>query len=145
MAPLRPKKMAPSSALRLQPEQRGGVIGVVEHERGGLIDRRRPRAGDQIRLRAQHPRQGSKIQDDVRSFYASCFGWFEKCAACRPHYLPTHRSLNKSFLCSAHEGGTSEVLAAICGRLDLRRVYKPSSVMIMSSSLVDSFRNAMSG
>ena len=59
--------------------------------------------------------------------------------------LPTHRSLNKSFLCSAHEGGTSEVLAAICGRLDLRRVYKPSSVMIMSSSLVDSFRNAMSG
>jgi len=36
----------------LQAEQRGGVIGVVKHERRGLINRCRPRAGSRIRLRA---------------------------------------------------------------------------------------------
>ena len=36
----------------LQSEQRGGMIGIVEHERGGLIDRRRARAGGRVGLRA---------------------------------------------------------------------------------------------
>ena len=39
-------------AERLQAEQRGGVVGVVEHERRGLIDRRRARAGGGIGLGA---------------------------------------------------------------------------------------------
>ena len=38
-------------AERLQAEQRGGMVGVVEHEGRGLIDRRRPRAGGRIGLR----------------------------------------------------------------------------------------------
>ena len=36
----------------LQPEQRGGVVDVVEHEGGGLVDRRRARAGRRVGLRA---------------------------------------------------------------------------------------------
>ena len=36
----------------LQPEQRGGVVDVVEHEGGGLVDRRRARAGGRVGLRA---------------------------------------------------------------------------------------------
>ena len=47
-------------AERLQPEQRGGVIGVVEHERSGLIDRRRPGAGGGIGLRARMHGEGRK-------------------------------------------------------------------------------------
>ena len=39
-------------AERLQPEQRGGVIDVLEHERRRLVDRRRARAGGGIGLRA---------------------------------------------------------------------------------------------
>ena len=40
-------------AERLQPEQRGGMVGVVEDEGCSLIDRRRPRAGSGIGLRAR--------------------------------------------------------------------------------------------
>ena len=40
-------------AERLQPEQRGGMVGVVEHKGRGLIDRRRPRAGGGIGLRTR--------------------------------------------------------------------------------------------
>src|SRR6185437_11555246 len=47
-------------AERLQPEQRGGVIGIVEHERRGLIDRRRPGAGGGIGLRARMHGEGRK-------------------------------------------------------------------------------------
>ena len=36
----------------LQAEQRGGVIGIVEHERRGLIDRRRACPGGGVGLRA---------------------------------------------------------------------------------------------
>ena len=39
-------------AERLQAEQRGGVIDVVEDERRRLIDRRRARAGGRVGLRA---------------------------------------------------------------------------------------------
>ncbi len=39
-------------AERLQPEQRGGVVDIVEHEGGGLVDRRHPRLGGRVRLRA---------------------------------------------------------------------------------------------
>ena len=39
-------------AERLQAEQRSGVIDVLEHERGGLVDRCRARAGGGIRLGA---------------------------------------------------------------------------------------------
>ncbi len=34
----------------LQPEQRGGMVGIVEDEAGRLVDRRRTRAGRRIRL-----------------------------------------------------------------------------------------------
>ncbi len=44
----------------LQAEQRGGVIDVVEHERRGLIDRRRARAGGRIGLRAGVDRERGK-------------------------------------------------------------------------------------
>ena len=36
----------------LQVEQAGGVLGRVEHETGGLVDRRGARAGDRVRHRA---------------------------------------------------------------------------------------------
>jgi hypothetical protein len=39
-------------AERLQPEQGGGVVDVVEDEGGGLVDRRGARAGCRVRLRA---------------------------------------------------------------------------------------------
>ena len=52
-------------AERLQAEQRRGVIGVVEHERRGLIDRRRPRAGGRIRLRAGMHGEGRKSRETV--------------------------------------------------------------------------------
>ena len=47
-------------AERLQPEQRGGVIDVVEHERRGLIDRRCARAGGRVGLRAGMDRERGK-------------------------------------------------------------------------------------
>src|SRR6202012_2847544 len=47
-------------AERLQPKQRGGVIGIVEHEGRGLIDRRRPGAGGRIGLRARVHGEGRK-------------------------------------------------------------------------------------
>jgi hypothetical protein len=47
-------------AERLQAEQRGGVVDVVEDERRGLIDRRRPRAGGRIGLRAGMNGKGGK-------------------------------------------------------------------------------------
>ena len=49
-------------AEHFQPEQRGGVVGVVEDEGGGLIDRRRPRAGCGIRGGARMDGQGSKLR-----------------------------------------------------------------------------------
>ena len=52
-------------AERLQPEQRGGVVGVVEHERRGLIDRRRPRAGGGIGLRAGMHGKGRKSRKTI--------------------------------------------------------------------------------
>src|SRR5690606_21939055 len=39
-------------AERFQAKQRGGVVGIVENEGGGLIDRRRARAGGGVGLRA---------------------------------------------------------------------------------------------
>jgi hypothetical protein len=47
-------------AERLQAEQRGGVIDVVEHEGGGLIDRGDARAGRRIGPRAGVDRQRRK-------------------------------------------------------------------------------------
>ena len=52
-------------AERLQPEQRGGVVGIVEHERRGLIDRRRPRAGGRIGLRAGMHGKGRKSRETI--------------------------------------------------------------------------------
>ena len=58
-------------AERLQAEQRGGVIDVIEHERGGLVDRRGARAGGRIGLRAGVNRKRRKSRDvfghDARS------------------------------------------------------------------------------
>ena len=45
-------------AERLQAEQRGRVIDVVEHEGGGLVDRRDPRAGGRVRPGAGVDRKG---------------------------------------------------------------------------------------
>ena len=47
-------------AERLQPEQRGGVIDVVEHEGRGLVDRRRARAGRRIGLGAGMDGEGGE-------------------------------------------------------------------------------------
>ena len=47
-------------AERLQAEQRGGVVDVVEHEGGRLVDRRRARAGRRVRPRSGVDRQGRK-------------------------------------------------------------------------------------
>ncbi len=44
----------------LEIEQRRGVIGVLEGEGGGLIDRRRPRAGGGIGLGARMHAQGAE-------------------------------------------------------------------------------------
>ena len=52
-------------AERLQPEQRRGVIDVVEHERRGLIDRSGAGAGRGIGLRAGVDRQRGKPGDAV--------------------------------------------------------------------------------
>jgi hypothetical protein len=52
----------------LQPEQRGGVVGIVEHERRGLVDRRRPRAGGRIGLRAGMHGEGGKSRKAVGHF-----------------------------------------------------------------------------
>ena len=45
-------------AERLQAEQRRGMVDVVEDEGGGLVDRRRPRAGRGVRRRAGMDREG---------------------------------------------------------------------------------------
>ena len=50
-------------AERLQAEQRGRMVDVLEHERGGLVDRRRARAGGGIGLCAGVDRQGRKTWD----------------------------------------------------------------------------------
>ena len=47
-------------AERLQAEQRGGVVGVVEDERCRLVDRRHPRAGGGIGLCARVNGEGGK-------------------------------------------------------------------------------------
>src|ERR1044072_1432852 len=52
-------------AESLQPEQRGGMVGIVEHEGRGLIDRRHPRAGGRIGLRAGVYRKGRKSRKTV--------------------------------------------------------------------------------
>ena len=52
-------------AERLQPEQRGGMVGIVEHERRGLIDRRGARAGGGIGLRAGMHGEGRKSGDTI--------------------------------------------------------------------------------
>ena len=52
-------------AERLQPEQRRGMIGVVEHERRGLIDRRHPRAGGGIGLGAGMDGEGGKSRKTI--------------------------------------------------------------------------------
>ena len=58
----------------LQAEQRGGVIGIVEHERRGLIDRRRPRAGGRIRLRARMHGKGRKSRMAIGHSMRPAFG-----------------------------------------------------------------------
>ncbi len=52
-------------AERLQSEQRGGMVGIVEHERCGLIDRRHPRAGGGIGLRAGMHGEGRKSRETI--------------------------------------------------------------------------------
>ena len=49
-------------AERLQPEQRGGVVDVVEHEGGRLVDRRDARAGRRIGPRAGVDREGRETR-----------------------------------------------------------------------------------
>src|SRR6185436_16833714 len=49
----------------LQPEQRGGVVGVVEYEGRGLIDRRHPCAGGGIGLRTGMHGKGRKSRETV--------------------------------------------------------------------------------
>src|ERR1700749_984843 len=49
----------------LQPAQGGGVIGVIEHERGGLIDRRHPGAGGGVRLRARMHGESRKSRKTI--------------------------------------------------------------------------------
>jgi hypothetical protein len=50
----------------LQPEQRGGMVHVVEHERGGLIDRRRPRPRGGIRRRTRMDGQRVETRSTIR-------------------------------------------------------------------------------
>ncbi len=52
-------------AERLQAEQRSGVIGIVEHEGRGLVDRRCPRAGSRIGLRARVHGKGGKARRTI--------------------------------------------------------------------------------
>ena len=54
----------------LQPEQRGGVIDILEYERSGLIDRRGAGAGRRLGLRAGMDRQRRKARGAV------CHCWF---------------------------------------------------------------------
>ena len=49
-------------AEHLQAEQRGGVVGIVEHEGCGLIDRRRPRAGRSVGGGARMHREGGEFR-----------------------------------------------------------------------------------
>ncbi len=50
----------------LQTEQRRGVVNILEHERGGLIDRRRPCAGGWIGLCARMDGEGGEARNAVR-------------------------------------------------------------------------------
>ena len=52
-------------AERLQPEQRSGVVGIIEHEGRGLVDRRRPRAGGRIGLRTGMHGKGGKSRNTI--------------------------------------------------------------------------------
>ena len=56
----------------LQAEQRGGVVDVLEYERGGLIDRRGARAGGGIRLGAGVDRERGKAWNAVGHRRSSC-------------------------------------------------------------------------
>ena len=52
-------------AKGLQPEQRGGMIHVLEHEGRRLIDRRRARAGGRIGLGAGVHRKRCKSRNSI--------------------------------------------------------------------------------
>ena len=56
----------------LQAEQRGGVVDVLEYERGGLVDRRGARAGGGIRLGAGVDRERGKAWNAVGHRRSSC-------------------------------------------------------------------------
>jgi hypothetical protein len=60
-------------AERLQPEQRGGVIGVVENEGCGLIDRRHARAGGGIGLRSGMHGKGRKSRQTISHSWYPAF------------------------------------------------------------------------
>ena len=56
----------------LQAEQRGGVIDVVEHEGGRLVDRRRARAGGRVGLRAGM--DGKRVESRACGLRSWAFG-----------------------------------------------------------------------
>jgi hypothetical protein len=56
----------------LQAEQRRGVVDILEHERGGLIDRRGTRAGGRVRLGAGMDRERGKAWRAVGHLRSSC-------------------------------------------------------------------------
>ena len=56
----------------LQAEQRRGVVDILEHERGGLIDRRGARAGGRVRLGAGMDRERGKAWRAVGHLRSSC-------------------------------------------------------------------------
>ena len=56
----------------LQAEQRGRVLDVVEHEGGGLVDRRRPRAGGGIGLGAGVNRKRRKARNAFGVGHGCC-------------------------------------------------------------------------
>src|SRR4029077_174299 len=60
---------------RLQSKQRGRMVGIVEHEGCGLIDRRRPCAGGWIGLRAGMDGQSRKTGRTI-GHACSCFALF---------------------------------------------------------------------
>jgi len=58
------------------------MVGVVEHERGGLINRRHPRAGGGIGLRAGMNGKGRKSRLTVGHVCVLFLVSVQKCAAC---------------------------------------------------------------
>src|SRR6185369_11806512 len=56
----------------LQAEQRSGMVDILEHERGGLIDRRGARAGGRVRLGAGMDRERGKAWRAVGHLRSSC-------------------------------------------------------------------------